>query len=116
MSKTIKVWSENMKEEYAPDQLFFRLVEIKDDVLMVIVDREGNEIEDGRLMAYDNYFRCFLLLDRCPDNIPLKTDAFGYPIVVEIDEFKHRQSLSIPTYNLVFGCNENDKHECNKKH
>ena len=81
----LKVWTEESKKS-DEHQLFLRLFDNASGIILRIVNKEGEGIESGNVLIYDNDLRCFVLLDGLSDYCPIKTDHRSSPIVIKKSE------------------------------
>lgn len=70
------------------DQLFLRLFQSEKSVVLTVVDNEGTPIKSGNLLQILDDRKVILIMDCINDDIPLKTDAFDAPLVIQ-ETFMH---------------------------
>ncbi len=80
----LKKWSEKAALNAKDGQLFLRLLELPDtkNLLLSVVDKSGNKIEDGNVLEILSDRKCILLKSNLNPIVPLKTDVFNVPLTV----------------------------------
>jgi hypothetical protein len=76
----LKIWSEEEAKNSSEDQLFLRLENFKkreNDIILIVVDRYGKEIEDGTLLVIDQDFKIIVIPENLNEKIPLKSNVVG---------------------------------------
>lgn len=98
----LKVWNEESKICNDDKQLFLRLKEESEGILLYVVDKNGEPIENPHLIMIDQSdYNCMILLDNFNDSIPLKSNAFHELIVVTEKETQAR-AMHVAQFSTMF--------------
>lgn len=75
-------WTKKAAREAKEGQLFLRLFTSRSgDIALAVVSKDGERISNGNVMVYDNDFRVFVLRPTINNDVPIKTDMVGSPLV-----------------------------------
>ena len=87
---TFKVWNEDSVKDTDDNITYLRLFDrgYISGIALAATDKNGEILDDGTILAVLPTLKYILLLDDLNDDIPLKTDAEGYPLIVTIKQFK----------------------------
>ncbi|HMG13843.1 MAG TPA: hypothetical protein VK590_00280 [Saprospiraceae bacterium] len=95
-----KVWNESYKTEGVDGQMYVRLIESDyNDIILVICDKHGDEIEGGsKIISLDFDYNILILSHSLNKNFPLKTDFKGEPLIeslVDVVRFHNEKMFKI---------------------
>lgn len=111
----LKIWNEEEAKNASDDQLFVRLKnKEKTDIILVVVDKSGNEIDNGNILVIDNDLKVIYTQESINEKILLKTNLkdevliYSNQDIVFLVSTKIRDSFSRKIASMI---DEKDKEE-----
>lgn len=98
MKLNLKVYDEKTSKESSEEgQLFLKLelTETGNDIILIVVDKEGIKIENGNILYINTHEGYLIFLPSIGENIPLKTDIEGHILHTFLETEKDRVKARI---------------------
>lgn len=89
MSNKAKIWSEECKKD-VEDFVYFTLkhIEDKNQIYLVTCDKDGSTEDRGNILLMDFDYKVIITSNAVSEDVPIKTDLYGCPLVVTENEAK----------------------------
>lgn len=86
----LKIYDENSIND-KDDQLFVTLDPQKEDIALIIVNKNGQALNGGNILLIDNDYRVIATFPGVDELIPLKTELAGNVLVYEMKDLVDMQ-------------------------
>lgn len=81
---------ENVKNA-EENEVFFNLREVEIGILLELVNKAGERIENGIIMELNKFIEGIIIMNNVSDSCPLKTDLDNSVLCILEDEFENRK-------------------------